>query len=532
MANVTIESLLKTVGIDSKQIDADKTKNSPALVLDGTKNEWTIAEEKQVNDGERLLSSLVAALSNLVPPGKTAAEVRRTDDKGNVVDDLVIDKPTIQSLVKRIDQMVNDQINAILHHENFVRMEATWKSIHDLVRETNFKADIDVNLLDVSKEEAYEDLNLNIADIGGSELFKKIYIAEYDQFGGHPYGGLIGLYEFDKSEEDLTWLEGIGKIARLSHAPFIGAAAPELFGVKTFAEVNQLRDIEGTFDTPAYSKWKKLRNTKDSVYVGLTLPRYLARSPYDPVNNPAKGINFTEEFDLVGDPTNKDVPLDVQINRQYPWANAAMLFAQKMVKSFENSGWCQYLRGVKGGGLCEGLSSHTFNVRGEDEQRGPVEVSIPDFRELQLAKAGFIPLIHKKGSSDAVFYSAQALKRPLEQFDPKDAENQQLASNLTYTLSVSRIAHYLKAIMRDNIGSNADATYISSQIDRWISKYVTTIVNPDDLTLRYYPFRAYSLSVVPIPGKIGWYKCDLSILPHIQFEGLDVDLRVDARLGA
>jgi type VI secretion system protein ImpC len=255
------------------------------------------------------------------------------------------------------------------------------------------------------------------------------------------------------------------------------------------------------------------------------MPRYLARSPYHPITNPADGIDFTEEFDLVG-------KTEEEIMAQYPWASSAMLFARNMVKSYETSGWCQYLRGVKGGGLCKGLATHTFNVRGEDELRGPVEISLPDFREYQLAKAGIIPLIHKKGSSEAVFYSAQALKRPLAQEDPKDAENQQLASNLTYTFSVSRIAHYLKLIMRDNIGSSADATYIATQIDRWISRYVTTIVNPDDLTLRYYPFKAYSLEVTPVAGQIGWYKCNLSILPHIQFEGMDVDLRVDARLGA
>jgi type VI secretion system protein ImpC len=208
-----------------------------------------------------------------------------------------------------------------------------------------------------------------------------------------------------------------------------------------------------------------------------------------------------------------------------------MLFARNLVRSFETSGWCQYLRGVKGGGLCDGLASYTFNVRGEDELRGPVETTMPDFREFELAKAGLIPLIHKKGTADAVFYSAQALKRPLAQKDPKDAENQQLAANLCYTFSVSRIAHYLKCIMRDNIGSSADAAYITGQIDGWISQFVTTVINPDDLTLRYYPFKAYSLDVAPVEGKIGWYHCNLSILPHIQFEGMDVDLRVDARLG-
>jgi type VI secretion system protein ImpC len=208
-----------------------------------------------------------------------------------------------------------------------------------------------------------------------------------------------------------------------------------------------------------------------------------------------------------------------------------MLLARNLVKSFENSGWCQYLRGVKGGGLVSGLPTHSFNLRGEDELRAPIEISMPDFRELELATAGVIPLIHKKGSADAVFFSVQSLKRVHKFKDPKDSENSQLVANLSYTFSISRIAHYIKCIMRDNIGSSANAAYIQGQIDGWISRFVTTVVNPDDLTLRYFPFKAYSLTVSEVPGKVGWYHCTLSILPHIQFEGMDVDLRVDARLG-
>jgi type VI secretion system protein ImpC len=250
------------------------------------------------------------------------------------------------------------------------------------------------------------------------------------------------------------------------------------------------------------------------------------------LENPAEGINFEETFQFTkkDDKGNIVVMTEPEVMDQYVWGNAAMLMARNIVRSFDETGWCQYLRGVKGGGLCKGLATHTYNIRGEDELRGPVEVTIADFREYELAKAGFIPVIHRKGTAEAVFYSAQALKRPLAQQNPKDAENQQLAANMTYTFSVSRIAHYVKCIMRDNIGSNADANYIAGQIDRWIAQYVTTISNPDDLTLRYYPFKAYSVKVEEVPGKIGWYHCDLSILPHIQFEGLDVDLRVDANL--
>jgi type VI secretion system protein ImpC len=284
------------------------------------------------------------------------------------------------------------------------------------------------------------------------------------------------------------------------------------------AEVGQLRDITGLFNTPRYSAWNELRDSEEAAYIGLTLPRYMARSPYNEYTNPADGINLTEA--VRGDDES-----------EFVWGSSALLFARNLVRSFESSGWCQYLRGVKGGGLVTGLPSYTYNLRGENELRAPIEISMPDFRELELANSGLIPLIHKKGTAEAVFFSAQAIKKSHKFKDPKDSENSQLVTNLSYTFSISRIAHYVKCIMRDNIGSTANAQYIFSQIDRWMASYVTTLVNPDDLTLRYYPFKAYSLEVKEVPGKVGWYHCNLSILPHIQFEGLDVDLRVDARLG-
>ena len=458
------------------------------------------AVNEEVTPEDRFVSSLAAVAYNM------------NQDEGR------FDKQSIQDLIANIDKLVDAQLNEILHAPEFQRLEAQWTSIADLVKHTNFKANVQISLLDVSKEEAYEDLELNSADIAGSELFKKVYVAEYDQFGGAPFGVMVGNYEFANTPQDMLWLKTIGKIGAAAHAPFVASVSPKFFGCETMTEVNQLRDITGLFNTPRYSAWNALRDTEEAAYVGLTMPRYMARAPYDPMYNPADGVNFSEK--VRGDN-----------EADYVWASSAMLFARNLVRSFETSGWCQHLRGVKGGGQLTGLSSHTFNIRGEDELRAPVEISMPDFRELELANSGIIPLIHKKGTAEAVFFSAQAIKKSHKFKDPKDSENSQLVTNLAYTFSVSRIAHYLKCIMRDNIGSTAHAQYIYNQIDRWISGYVTTLVNPDDLTLRYYPFKAYSLEVTEVPGRIGWYHCNLSILPHIQFEGMDVDLRVDARLG-
>jgi len=453
-----------------------------------------------VNAEERFASAMAAVVYNL-----NQAERR-------------FDKASIQSLIADIDKLIEGQINEILHAEEFQAMEAVWQSIHDLVRNTNFKAGVQLALLDVSKKEAYEDLELNLADIAGSELFKKIYVAEYDQFGGFPYGGIIGLYDFANTPKDILWLRGIGKIASASHAPFIGNASAKLFGCDSMTEVNALRDLEGLFNTPTYSAWTAFRDSEEAVYVGLTMPRYMARVPYNDMTNPADGIHFTEH--VRGDDMS-----------EFLWAPASMLMARTLVRSFEHSGWCQHIRGVKGGGRLTGLPSYTYNLRGEEELRAPTEISMPDFREFELANMGLIPLIHKKGAAEAVFFSAQATKLTHRFKDPKDSENSQLVANLSYTFSVSRIAHYVKCIMRDNIGSTANAEYISGQIGAWISRFVTTVANPDDLTLIYYPFKAYKLEVEPVDGKIGWYHCNLAILPHIQFEGMDVDLRVDARLG-
>lgn len=470
--------------------------NSPRPML---KDDMQSVDE-DVSDEERFISSMAAVVYNMDPASGR------------------FDKQSIQDLVAKIDGLVDAQLNEVLHAPEFQELEASWRSLDDLVKNTNFKANIQLSLLDVSKDELYEDLELNATDVAGSEFFKKLYVAEYDQYGGAPYGGVIGQYEFDNTPQDLLWLKTMGKICAASHAPFISAVSPKFFGCENMSEVSQLRDIEGMLNTPKYGAWNALRDTEEAGYISLTLPRYIIRQPYNAETNPARGINFSEK--VAGN--NDD---------QYLWGNAAMLFARNMARSFATSGWCQHLRGPKGGGMIEGLPVHYFNLRGEEEMKIPVEISIPDFREFELSKSGFIPLVHKKGTADAVFFGAQSIKKVHTFVDPKDSENSQLVSNMAYTLSISRIAHYLKCIMRDNIGSTADAAYVKTQIDRWISGYVTALVNPDDLTLRYFPFKAYNLTVDEVPGKLGWYHCSLSILPHIQFEGMDVDLRVDARLG-
>jgi type VI secretion system protein ImpC len=464
------------------------------MIQDGLE---TVAEE--VSDEDRFISGMAALLLNI----DTSA--------GR------FDKGMVQQVIGRIDVMVNDQINEIMHHDQFKQMESNWRSLNDLILNTNFKADVMIDILDVNKEELHEDFENNAVDITGSALFKKVYLAEYDQYGGKPIGSMIGLYEFEHTPKDEFWLRTMGKVAAASHAPFIGAVSPKFFGCDSIEELESIKDLEGLMSHPKYGSWNKLRDSEEAAYLGLTVPRYIIRQPFDPETNPSGNIPFEEK--VRGDD-----------NQDYLWGSAAILMAQNMVRSFEGSGWCQYLRGPKGGGLVSGLPVHMFNVRGEEEMKLPVEMTIPDFRELEFANAGFMPLVYRKGTADACFFSCQSLKKPKKFKDPKDSENSQLVTNLSYTFSITRIAHYVKCIMRDNIGSSADATYIKNTLESWVNSYVTTVVNPDDLTLRYYPFKAASVDVVEREGMIGWYDCSIAILPHIQFEGMDVELRLDARL--
>ncbi|MFZ4699903.1 MAG: type VI secretion system contractile sheath large subunit [Candidatus Methylumidiphilus sp.] len=492
-ATATAEALDLKRFLSSMKLNPDVSDMVPMV----SNNLETVTEN--IRDEDRFISGMAAVLMNI---DTTAGK---------------FDKGAVQNLLAHIDEMVNAQLNQIIHHDKFKLMESNWRSLNDLIRTTNFKADVMIDILDVGKDELYEDFDSNAVDITGSALFKKAYVAEYDQYGGKPYGSIVGLYEFEHTPRDEFWLKIMGKIAAASHAPFVGAVSPKFFGCDTVEELSAIKDLEGLMSHPRFGSWNALRESEVAAYIGLTLPRYILRQPYDPDTNPCGKFTFKEE--VRGDN-----------NADYLWGSSTVLFAQNMIRSFTNSGWCQYLRGPKGGGLVTGLPVHMFNVRGEEEMKIPVEMTIPDYRELDFANAGFMPLIYRKGTADACFFSCQSLKKPKKFKDPKDSENSQLVTNLSYTFSITRIAHYVKCIMRDNIGSSADAEYIQRTLEAWIFQYVTTVVNPDDLTLQSYPFKAASVAVVERLGMIGWYDCSISVLPHIQFEGMNVELRLDARL--
>lgn len=488
---ITLDVFLKSMKLSSY----DEEKTLVPMVSEGL-----LDVKEEVSDAARFISSLATLIWNI--------------DQNNSR----LDKGKIQELIARINTMINDQINEVIHHEEFKKLESTWRGLMDIIANTNFRANVMIDMLDVSKEELKEDFESNSVDFTASAFFNKAYTAEYDQYGGKPFGSIVGLYEFEHTPSDLSWLKIMGKIANASHAPFISSVSPQFFGCDSIQELASIKDLEGLMNHPKYGAFNALRDSEEAAYLGLCLPSYILRLPWHPVTNPCKDFNFVEY--TWGDDSDK-----------YLWGNSAVIFAKNLIRSFQSSGWCQYLRGPKGGGLASGLPVHTFNIRGEEEIKIPVEMAIPDYRELEFANSGFIPLIYRKGTADACFFSAQSLKRPQKFRDPKDSENAQLVCNLPYTYSITRIAHYVKSIARDNIGSTADAAYIQNLLNKWILNYVTSVTNPDDKTLRRYPFKAANVEVKEKAGRIGWYDCSISILPHLQMEGMDVELRLDARLG-
>lgn len=421
----------------------------------------------------------------------------------------------VDALAERIEAMIQARLQKVVQSESLRALEATWRSLDALASEVNSN-EVIIDFMDVSKDVLGTDFEDHSSYVLNSALFRKVYVEEYDRYGGRPFGVMIGLYEFDSSEEDIDWLQTMSKVSAAAHCPFIAAASPRFFDVETWAELERKDDIEELLQLPQFGRWSAFRASHGAAYIGLTLPRYMLRAPYEPRGGRNEIVRFHEQIDGP---------------ESYLWGNAAVLFARNMIRSFENSGWCQHIAGPLGGGMVKGLPVHMLMHHGQEELQPPVEVEIADYRELQFSAAGFIPLVHCKGTSDATFFGARSVKAAIEFEDDLDTKNADLVCNMAYTLSITRIAHYVKRMVRDYIGSTADAPYIQGMLEKWLVDYVTTAINPDDLTLLYYPFKAMSVMVEPKPGPFGWYNCVVSVLPHVQFQGMDVELRLEAALG-
>ena len=429
---------------------------------------------------------------------------------------------SITSMVAELDKKLSEQVNLIMHHEDLQKLEGSWRGLHYLVNNTETDEYLKIKVYNVSKK----DLAKNLKKFKGtawdqSPVFKKIYEEEYGQFGGEPYGCLCADYHFDHSPPDVAMLGEMSQVCAASHTPMITGASPALMQMDSWQELSNPRDLTKIFGTAEYAAWKSLRESEDSRYIGLAMPRYLSRLPYGAATNPVEGFDFEEN---VGSAEHG----------KFTWSNAAYAMATNITRAFKMYGWCTQIRGIESGGAVEGLPSHTFPTDdGGVDMKCPTEIAISDRREAELAKNGFMPLVHKKNSDFAAFIGAQSLQKPQEYDDPDATSNANLAARLPYLFATCRFAHYLKCMVRDKVGSFQDETSLQGWLQNWINQYVEP--NPGgasqhDMARR--PLAEALVVVEPDPSNPGYYASKFFLKPHYQLEGLTVSLRLTSKLPA
>ena len=427
---------------------------------------------------------------------------------------------SIQAIIAELDKKLSEQVNLILHHEEFQRLEGAWRGLHHLVNNTETDTMLKIRVMNITKGELSKTLKrYKGTNWDQSPLFKQIYEAEYGQFGGEPLGALVGDYYFDQSPPDVELLGELAKISAAAHCPFISGAGPALMQMDSWQELANPRDLAKIFTTPEYASWRSLRENDEAQYIGLAMPRFLARLPYGAKTNPVDEFGFEEETGG-GD------------HSKYAWANSAYAMATNITRAFKLYGWCSQIRGVESGGAVAGLPVHTFPTDdGGVDMKCPTEIAISDRREAELAGAGLMPLLHKKNSDFAAFIGAQSLHKPAEYDDPDATANARLGARLPYLFATCRFAHYLKCIVRDKIGSFKERT----DMQRWLNDWVMNYVDGDpsvssDETKAKRPLAAAEVVVEDIEGNPGYYSAKFYLRPHYQLEGLTVSLRLVSKL--
>jgi type VI secretion system protein ImpC len=423
----------------------------------------------------------------------------------------------INARIAQIDHLVSLQLNEVMHHPSFQKLEGSWRGLRYLLDSSETSTMLKIRVINVSKKELLKDLQ-RAAEFDQSAIFKKVYEDEYGIFGGEPFGALIGDYEFTKHPEDIELLEKMSHVAAAAHAPFLTAAGPQLMNMENFADIGQVRDIAKIFDSTEFAKWKSFRDSEDSRYVGLAMPHILMRLPYGRDTKPVEGFDFEEHVDGTD-------------HSKYLWGNAAYALGARLTNAFALYGWCAAIRGVEGGGLVEGLPAHTFRTdEGDVALKCPTEVAITDRREKELADNGFIPLVHCKGTDYAAFFSVQSAQKP--KLYNKDAANAnaRLSTQLPYILAVSRFAHYLKAMMRDKVGSFMSRSQCERFLNDWIRNYTVGDDDASPAIKAKNPLREARVEVVDVPGKPGAYRAVAFLRPHYQLDELSVSLRLVAEL--
>lgn len=427
---------------------------------------------------------------------------------------------SIEAMIAAIDKKLSEQINLVLHHEDFQKLEAAWRGLHYMVNNTETDEQLKIRVMSISKQ----DLGKTLKRYKGtawdqSPIFKKLYEEEYGQFGGEPFGAIVGDYHFDHSPPDVELLGEMAKVAAAAHAPFITGAAPSVMQMESWGELANPRDLTKIFTTPEYAAWRSLRDSDDARYLAMCMPRFLGRLPYGPKTSPIDAFNFEE--DTVGAEHDK-----------YSWCNAAYAMATNINRSFKEYGWCSRIRGVESGGAVQNLPTHTFPTDdGGVDMKCPTEIAISDRREAELSKNGFLAMIHRKNSDFAAFIGGQSLQKPAEYDDPDATANAALAARMPYLFACNRFAHYLKCMVRDKIGSFKSRDEMERWLNEWILNYVDgDPANSSETVKAQRPLSAAEVVVEEVEGAPGYYQSKFFLKPHYQLEGLTVSLRLVSKL--
>ncbi|HNT99356.1 MAG TPA: type VI secretion system contractile sheath large subunit [Acidobacteriota bacterium] len=425
----------------------------------------------------------------------------------------------VDEMITNLDQKLSAQMDAILHHTDFQKLESSWRSLKYLVDKTDFRENIKIEMLNVPKQALLDDFE-DAPEIPKSGLYKMVYTREYGQFGGQPYGLMVGNYEFGPGSQDIRLLQNMASVATMAHAPFVAAAGSEFFGLDSFAGLPNLKDLKSIFEGPQYIKWQSFRESEDARYVGLTLPHFLLRLPYGQTTKPAKTFNYNE--DVTGGDKN------------FLWGNAAFAFASRITDSFAKYRWCANIIGPQGGGAVEDMPIYQYEAMGELQTKIPTEVLISERREFELAEEGFIALTMRKGSDNAAFFSANSTQKPKRFADTAEGKaaesNYKLGTQLPYMFVVNRLAHYLKVIQRENIGTWKERVDLERELNNWIRQYVADQENPSPGVRSRRPLRKAEITVSDVAGDPGWYRVDMKVQPHFKYMGASFTLSLVGKM--
>ena len=490
-------------------------------------------EEKKVQEAQQ--AETVEGATSLLDEIVQATKLKPTDEgysatKQGVqafIDELLkpgreearVSAGLVDEMIANIDQKLSKQMDAILHNEDFKKLESAWRSLKFLVDNTNFRENIKIEVLNINKQDLFDDFE-DAPEIVKSGLYKTAYTAEYGQFGGQPYGLMVGNYEFGPGAQDIKLLQHLGSVATMAHAPFVSSAGPKFFGLEDFSGLPNLKDLKSIFEMPQYTKWQGFRESEDARNVGLTVPHFLLRTPYDPENQPVKSFNYKEEAGA-GD-------------KAYLWGNAAFTFASRIADSFAKYRMSSNIIGPQGGGAVEDLPVHNYESMGEIQTKIPTEILISERKEFELAEEGFIALTMRKGSDNAAFFSANSCQKA-KTFpntpEGKEAQlNYKLGTELPYNFVVSRLAHYLKVLQRENIGSWKSRIDLETELNKWIGQYVSDQENPTPGVRSRRPLRKAVVEVSDVEGEPGWYRVALKVQPHFKYMGASFTLSLVGKL--